>query len=211
MNKILYGTAFAALLLASPAFATGLVDSHDTNYSQGQQQGQGQSQGQSATGIGIGKGGNAAARSSSKSSSYSGASASNTTKSLNQQSLKNANTAAQGQSADNNGNNFTSDDDNKTEVYAVSYTDAAPNTVAASIGDGVVVTTWGIKVLGPVFGMTDQHVHYLPSAVEDSAKVAYLATTNDGSYDGERVQFVYIAAVCAHDEKLAEQLNLGCK
>lgn len=130
-----------------------------------------------------------------------------TTRQLNNQQLS----ARQDQSADNKGNTLSSDDDNKTEVYAVSYTDAAPPTVAASIGSGVVVTTWGVKVLGPVFGMTDQHVHYLPDAIRETAELGYLATTNDGSYEGERVQFAHIAAVCAHDEKLAEQLNLGCK
>lgn len=109
------------------------------------------------------------------------------------------------------GGNTLDGGDNKTEVYAISYTDAAPPTVAASIGDGVAVTTWGVKVLGPIFGMTDQHVHYLPKAIEAAAQLSYLATTNDGTYEGERVQYAHIAAVCAHDAELAEQLNLGCK
>lgn len=205
--KKLFSTTAVALLLAAPAFASALIgnDSHDTNYSQGQ----------SATGVGIGKGGNASSHATS--GSYSGASAGavNTTKQLNSQQLNSLNSAkqgqGQGQSADNNGNQYTSDDDNKTEVYAISYTDAAPNTVAASIGDGVVVTTWGVKVLGPVFGMTDQHVHYLPAAVESAADLGFKATTNDGTQAGEQKQFTYIAAICAHDEALAEQLNFGCK
>lgn len=197
--KKLFVTTAVALVLASPAFASPLVgnDSHDTNYSQGQ----------SATGVGVGKGGNA--------SSKSGASAVNTTKQLNNQQLNSLNSAkqgqAQGQSADNNGNQYTSDDDNKTEVYAVSYTDAAPNTVAASIGDGVVVTTWGVKVLGPLFGMTDQNVHYLPAAIAEAADLSYRTRVNDGTFADEQRQLAAIDAVCAHDEALAKQRNLVCK
>lgn len=215
MQKALYSIAFAALLFAAPAFASGLVDSHDTNYSQGQSQGQQQGQAQNAYG-GSAKayGGNAA----SKSSSYSGASAGavNTTKQLNNQQLSSKNSAkqsqtatsgaaqGQGQSADNNGNSYTSDDDNKTEVYAVSYTDAAPNTVAASIGSGVVVTTWGVKVLGPVFGMTDQHVHYLPAAVVEKAELIQKASVNDETPLGRSQQSSYLAALCSTDEHAAD-------
>lgn len=207
--KTLFSTTAVALLLAAPAFASPLVgnDSHDTNYSQGQ----------SATGVGIGKGGDAS--SSATAGSYSGASAGavNTTKQLNNQQLNSTNSAkqgqgqAQGQSADNNGNSYTSDDDNKTEVYAVSYTDAAPPTVAASIGDGVVVTTWGVKVLGPVFGMTDQHVHYLPSAIREIAEIDFMTQHNDGSYEGELVQLSYIHTVCAYMPELAVERKLDCK
>lgn len=209
--KTLFSTTAVALLLAAPAFASPLVgnDSHDTNYSQGQ----------SATGVGIGKGGDAS--SSATAGSYSGASAGavNTTKQLNNQQLNSTNSAkqgqgqgqAQGQSADNNGNSYTSDDDNKTEVYAVSYTDAAPQTVAASIGDGVVVTTWGVKVLGPVFGMTDQHVHYLPSAIREIAEIDFMTQHNDGSYEGELVQLSYIHTVCAYMPELAVERKLDCK
>lgn len=203
--KKLFATTAVALALAAPAFASPLVgnDSHDTNYSQGQ----------SATGVG--KGGNASSHATS--GSYSGAAAVNTTKQLNNQQLNSLNSAkqgqgqAQGQSADNNGNSYTSDDDNKTEVYAVSYTDAAPNTVAASIGDGVVVTTWGVKVLGPLFGMTDQHVHYLPAAITEAADLSYRTRTNDGTFEGEQRQLAAIDAVCAHDQALAKQRKLVCE
>lgn len=195
--KNLIATTAVALVLASPAFASPLVgnDSHDTNYSQGQ----------SATGVGIGKGGNASAG------------AVNTTKQLNNQQLNSLNSAkqgqgqAQGQSADNNGNQYTSDDDNKTEVYAISYTDAAPNTVAASIGDGVVVTTWGVKVLGPVFGMTDQHVHKLSGEVSRMIDIGYQSITNDGTYLGERKQFAAIGAVCAEWGAYATRLGHSCE
>ena len=122
-----------------------------------------------------------------------------------------ANAAAINQTKQLNEQQLSSDDDTKTEVYAVSYTDTQPLAPQAAIGSGVVVTTWGVKVLGPVFGMTDQHVHYLPAALNEAASFAAKATTNDGTVAGEQKQFAYVAAVCAHDEALAEQLNFGCK
>lgn len=90
--------------------------------------------------------------------------------------------------------------DNKVEAYAISYTDAAPNTVAASIGDGVVVTTWGVKVLGPIFGMTDQHVHALPGNVTKVADLVYTASTNDGSVESKAKQHSAIVALCGDNE-----------
>lgn len=122
-----------------------------------------------------------------------------------------AGSIAGGGDGGNSGGNTLDGGDNKTEMYAISYTDAAPPTVAASIGDGVVVTTWGVKVLGPVFGMTDQHVHYTPAGIISAADLGAKATTNDGTPAGEQKQFAYIAAICAHDAALAEQLNFGCK
>ena len=197
MKRVLLGSALA-LVLAAPAFASPLVgsDSHDTNASA-----------------------SAASGSHASSASLSGASAANrtsvrnTTQSLNQQELDNRNVAAQGQgqSADNNGNSYTSDDDNKTEVYAISYTDAAPPTTSAVIGDGVVVTTWGVKVLGPIFGMTDQHVHYLPSAIREIAEIDFMTQHNDGTYEGELVQLSYIHTVCAYMPELAVERKLACK
>ncbi len=194
----------ALALVAAPAFAS---DPHSeaTSIGQAQNQGQSQAQSQGQSQLAVGA-----------ASSSSGAV--NSTKSSNVNLNKTSSAAGAGaeassdqsQSADNNGNSYEGDD-NKTEVYAVSYTDTQPQAPQAAIGSSVVVTTWGVKVLGPVFGMTDQHVHYLPAAIGESADLAVKATTNDGTYAGEQKQFAYIAAVCAHDVALAEQLNFGCK
>lgn len=190
MKAHIYAGALLAIL-ATPALASGPQAERT------------QEQSQAAFG---GSGGSVKNNSPSSARAASSSRAQNTTKSLNKQSLANSTSANNAQA-----NQMSTSDESKTEVYAVSYTDAAPPTVAASIGDGVAVTTWGVKVLGPVFGMTDQHVHYLPKAIEAAAQLSYLATTNDGTYEGEQVQFAHIAAVCAHDAELAKQLNLGCR
>jgi hypothetical protein len=197
----------AALLAttAIPAWATQQTPA--TQQTQVAQQSQGQAQNQKAT-------------STSKATSQSSAGAAAGSSSISKGgsavasggSGGTASTGASSSTAGSGGNSLQNDNgDSSTEVYAISYTDAAPPTVPASIGSGVVVTTWGVKVLGPVFGMTDQHVHYLPEGLMGAAAVAEKATTNDGTYAGEQRQFAYIAAVCAHDAPLAEQLNIACK
>lgn len=123
----------------------------------------------------------------------------------------NAGAIAGGGDGGNSGGNTLDGGDNKTEMYAISYTDAAPPTVAASIGDGVVVTTWGVKVLGPIFGMTDQHVHYTPAATAEAADLSYRTRVNDGTFEDEQRQLAAIDAVCAHDQALARQRKLVCE
>lgn len=186
MRNLMGSTALAVLLLgAVPAFAGVLGDTDNSTHnsasatnvnSNSAQGGQG--------GIGVGKGGSA------KSSASAGAvSGSNS-------SAKQGQGQGQGQEANN------SQEGDKTDInaYAISYADAAPPTVAATVANDVAVTTWGVKVLGPLFGMTDQHVHDLPGNVVRKADLVYAAAVNDGTDAGRARQHSTIVALCSSGE-----------
>lgn len=196
--------------------------------------------GGTGVGIGVGRGGNARSNANASAGASAGASSigvndntnknanlnslnnrnSLSTKQLNEQSLRNANTAKQGQGQfqdqsneqgqaqgannDQGQSNSIDGDDSDVDVYAISYADTQPQAPQAAIGSGdVVVTTWGVKVLGPVFGMTDQHVHKTPGYTVQLASVIEKASISDGSVQGKNTQAAYLAALCATDEDAA--------
>lgn len=111
--------------------------------------------------------------------------------------------------AGSGGSASTGGDDVK--ALGLAYTDNAPTVPGAVVSDGVVVTSQNIKVLGPLFGYAWQDVESTPSGIHELAALGYMATTNDGTYDGQRSQFAYIAALCATKKELAYELGFGCR
>lgn len=95
------------------------------------------------------------------------------------------------------GNTETSvEGDNIDGSFGFSYYDAEAALPQAAIGDGTVVTSYRIK-LGPIFGWSDQVVHYLPAVVSQYANSIMLArgvdVTNPHPND---VAMAYSAALC---------------
>lgn len=111
------------------------------------------------------------------------------------------------------GGNSLSDggSDTKVDAWGLSYVDSAPQVPQAVVGDGVVVTSQNIKVLGPVFGYAWQTLAFTPAGMFSLSDLGLRATTNDGTALDQQKQFVAIAAICAHDPEYAKQLNFGCK
>lgn len=134
----------------------------------------------------------------------------NDNKNINGNSSSSYSNAAAEASSDQSSNNSADGGDTKVEAYAISYADAAPPTVPATVSNDVVVTTWGVKVLGPVFGMTDQHVHNQPTNVVKIADLVYTASTNDGTPASKARQHSTIVAMCADsDYRPALELRFG--
>lgn len=96
-------------------------------------------------------------------------------------------------------------------AYGFAYSDSAIAVPQGVVGGNVVITSQNLKVLGPLFGYSWQDTSLTPQGIHEKAALGYLATTNDGTYDGERAQFSYIAAICASDEDFAYQLGFGCR
>lgn len=200
MRNLMGSTALAVLLLgAVPAFAGVLGDTDNsthnsasaTNVNSNSAQG---GQGGTGVGIGVGKGGSA------KSSASAGASAGAVSGSNSSAKQGQGQGQQQGQGQGQEANNSQEGDKTDINAYAISYADAAPPTVAATVANDVAVTTWGVKVLGPIFGMTDQHVHDLPGNVVRKADLVYAAAVNDGTDAGRARQHSTIVALCSSGE-----------
>lgn len=191
----IFALAMVACLGAGPAFALG--DQNNNQQAHGGAGGAGGAGGNGYGGQGGSAGAIAGASAGASSGSVSGAFSGGNSLHQGQgqgQSLFNSNGASsdQGQS--------TAVDGDKTDVTAVSYTDSSLNTVAATVTDCVAVTTWGIGIAGPVFKMTDQHVHSLPCNVSQKAALVYSASVNDGTDQSVAEMHAVRVALCADDE-----------
>lgn len=163
-----------------------------------------------ATATGTGGTGIAGAHSSSGASA--GASAGSSASSgSNSSSYSGGNKLGQGQLQGQDQNNSIDGDDTDVNAWGFSYVDSAITVPFATINDGVVVTSQNLKVLGPIFGYSWQSKDFTPTGLMHIASFAYRATTNDGTYDDERMQFAAIATICAYEPDLAEQLKIACE
>jgi hypothetical protein len=116
----------------------------------------------------------------------------------NQRNAQSANTGDQSTSVD-----ASSDDDTDIPVGSViSYT-YVPNTIPQAVAtDQVVVTSWTVHVLDPLFGMSDQHVHMVPSVAINLGKLALDTSTPEGT--------AAAAYVCTKDGDYAAALGVHC-
>lgn len=170
-------------VLAVAVLMAGTSLASATDLKQGQAQGQGQLQGQAQGQV-------AKSRASSRAGALSGSAA-----------LSGSSSA--GGASTNEGDDI--------HAYGFAYSDSAIAVPQGVVGGNVVITSQNLKVLGPLFGYSWQNTSLTPQGIHEKAALGYLATTNDGTYDGERAQFSYIAAICASDEDYAYQLGFGCR
>lgn len=110
----------------------------------------------------------------------------------------------------NGGTGGTASDNTDVSAYGLSYVHDAVSVPQAVAAQGVAITSTSWQV-GPIFGWAGQDVTYLAPGAAGWVNIALAATTNDGTYAGERRQFAVIAVVCATNEELARQLKLGCE
>lgn len=101
-------------------------------------------------------------------------------------------------------------DDVRASAWGFSYTRNPIHVPQATVSEEVAVTSTGIE-LGPLFSYSSQTVEFLPAGIVALAAVIHAATTNDGTYAGERAQFSFIAALCAKDDDAAYQAGIACK
>lgn len=95
-------------------------------------------------------------------------------------------------------------DDYDSKALGVSYTDTQPEAPMAAVSQDAVVTTWGVKVLGPVFGMTDQDITWTAKALSDMSNVVQTASTNDHTPVGRSMQSSTLATLCTFQKKVVE-------
>ena len=89
-------------------------------------------------------------------------------------------------------------------AYGVSYVDSAPQVPQAVVGDGVVITSQNLKVLGPVFGYAWQTPNLTPSGLGNMVDLVQTASTNDTTGAGRSKQASALAVICTYKPELAD-------
>lgn len=187
--RLLALTACVAVLPMTWAYATPLAEQKQ-GQAQGQAQGQlqGQAQGQ---------------RQSTKASSRSSAHS-------NSGAYSSANQAAGANAGATSGGNDLSADETESfdGGWGFTYMDAEAALPMAAIGSDVAVTSYRVKI-GPLFGYSDQEVHYLPAAVMQTAGILLRTQGYDPQQvdpTSEGAQWAYSQAVCATMPDLRQAL-----